>query len=69
MSSSDNLEVIKTAPFCDAVKKLGEFMIQDRKIFLIGAGCSKCAGLPLIEELTDKVLKNDKLDPETRKYS
>ncbi len=66
MSSSDNFEAIKTAPFCDAIEKLDEFMIQDRKVFLIGAGCSKCAGLPLIGELTNKVLKNGALAPKTQ---
>ena len=66
MSSSDNFEAIKTAPFCNVIENLDEFMIQDKKVFLIGAGCSKCAGLPLIEELTNKVLKNDALDHETK---
>jgi len=33
--------------------------------FLIGAGCSRCAGKPLIGELTEKVLAN--VDPTIRK--
>ena len=30
--------------------------------FLIGAGCSRCAGLPLTKELTDKVLADPEID-------
>ena len=30
--------------------------------FLIGAGCSKCAGLPLIKELTESVLSDANVD-------
>ena len=34
----------------------------DELTFLIGAGCSKCAGLPLTMELTESVLTNSSID-------
>ena len=40
----------------------GLFNSCDALTFLIGAGCSKCAGLPLTTELTDLVLDDDNLD-------
>ena len=49
-------------PFSDAVEKFDELLIQSGRTFLIGAGCSKCAGLPLTAELTKIVLESGKLD-------
>ena len=65
MSASDNLEAIWAAPFGDALDALGALMAQHGRVFLIGAGCSKCAGLPLMEELTAKVLDSGELDAGT----
>lgn len=56
MSAPDNLEGIWAGPFGDALDRLDALMAQNGRVFLIGAGCSKCAGLPLMEELTAKVL-------------
>ena len=47
MASPDDLSPLKAKPFSDAVDKLEELMTQSGRAFLLGAGCSKCAGLPL----------------------
>lgn len=65
MSASDNLEPVWAAPFGDALDALDALMAQHGRVFLIGAGCSKCAGLPLMEELTAKVLDSGVLDADT----
>ncbi len=58
MSAPDNLDAIWDTPqLVEAYDTLDELMVQHGKVFLIGAGCSKCAGLPLMEELTTKVLE------------
>ena len=46
MSKPDNLNVVLNAPFREPLNKfLDEFMDHSGRVFLIGAGCSKCAGL------------------------
>lgn len=62
MTTPDNLSVLREQPFSDAVAKFDDLLIQSGRAFLIGAGCSKCAGLPLIAELTDFVLGSEELD-------
>ena len=62
MTALDDLAVLRENPFSDAVEKLEELLVQRGCAFLIGAGCSKCAGLPLTAELTKIVIENDKLD-------
>lgn len=66
MPTSDDLSPLRQPGFVEALKKLEELMTQSRRSFLIGAGCSKCAGLPLTTELTDKTLSNPKLDAPTK---
>jgi hypothetical protein len=66
MCQIDNLELIFISPFCDALNTLEELLSQHGRVFLIGAGCSKCAGLPLMEELTNTVFKNNILDTDTK---
>lgn len=48
--------------FVAAIKRFEELQAQSGRAFLIGAGCSKCAGLPLTSELTEKALKAEELD-------
>jgi hypothetical protein len=67
MTAPEDLSALKSKPFSDAVKRLEELLVQGGRTFLIGAGCSKCAGLPLMEELTDVVINSDKLDPTSKK--
>ena len=62
MTIQDDLSVLRDKPFSDAVEKFEELLIQSGRAFLIGAGCSKCAGLPLTAELTTIAIKSDKLD-------
>lgn len=67
MIIQDDLSILRTKPFSEAVTRLEELMTQDGRAFLIGAGCSKCAGLPLTLELTEKTLQSTSLDDTTKK--
>lgn len=62
MSTPDDLSPLKAKPFNDAVDKLEELMTQSGQAFLLGAGCSKCAGLPLTAQLTSDALVSTALD-------
>lgn len=53
---SSELTVLRKAPFAGLLDDIVELLSQSRTAFLLGAGCSKCAGLPLMEELTTSVL-------------
>ena len=66
MTTHDDLSVLSEKPFCDAVGKLEELLVQSRRTFLIGAGCSTCAGLPLTAELTKLAIEGDSLDKSSR---
>lgn len=67
MSAPDCLEAIwANHQFAEAKDTLDALMTQNGKVFLLGAGCSKCAGLPLMEELTVKVLESGELDEDTK---
>ena len=57
---ADGLAALRKEPFAEIVVQLTKLLSQSKRAFVIGAGCSKCAGLPLMEELTQKVL--DALD-------
>ena len=66
ISEPDNLDAIWDTRFRDPLNKfLDEFMDHSRRVFLIGAGYSKCAGLPLMEELTKRVRDETASDPIT----
>lgn len=62
MTAPDDLSGLRAKPFSDAVEKFEELLVQSGRAFLIGAGCSKCAGLPLTAELTKVAIESDKLD-------
>ncbi len=62
----DDLSVLKQPPFQKAVNELEDLMTQSGRAFLIGAGCSKCAGLLLTAELTTKSLTRAVLDATTK---
>ena len=62
MATPDDLSVLRKRPFAEAVAKFEELLLQGRRAFLIGAGCSKCAGLPLTAELTDLAIENEQID-------
>ncbi|MCY3765461.1 MAG: SIR2 family protein [Gemmatimonadetes bacterium] len=62
MKTPDDLSFIRTKPFSDVVEKLEELLVQGAPAFLIGAGCSRCAGLPLTAELTRIAMDSENLD-------
>ncbi len=67
VTNQDDLSILREKPFAEAVTRLEELMTQDGRAFLIGAGCSKCAGLPLTVELTQKTLQSTSLDDSAKK--
>jgi len=62
----DDLSVLKEPVYETALNDLDDLLTQSGKAFLIGAGCSKCAGLPLTAELTSKSLASSALDATTK---
>lgn len=66
MTTPDDLSVLREKPFSEAVAKFEDLLVQSGRAFLIGAGCSKCAGLPLTAELTAQVLVSSELDDTSR---
>lgn len=62
----DDLSPLKEPAFATALNDLDDLLTQSGKAFLIGAGCSKCAGLPLMAELTTKTLASTKLSAATK---
>lgn len=62
----DDLSALNEKRFAEAVEKFEVLLAQSGRAFLIGAGCSKCAGLPLTAELTCEALSSDALDDTTK---
>lgn len=62
---ADDLSGLKRPAFASALHDLDELLAQSGKVFLLGAGCSKCAGLPLTADLTAKTLASSHLDAKT----
>ena len=62
----DDLSELKQPIFATALNDLDDLLTQSGKAFLIGAGCSECAGLPLTAELTTKTLASALLDATTK---
>lgn len=62
----DDFTPLKEPAFATALNDLDDLLIQSSKAFLLGAGCSKCAGLPLTAELTAKTLASARLDVTTK---
>jgi len=56
LTNLDDLSPLALAPFDAVVNSFEQLVSQSDRAFLIGAGCSKCAGLPLTTELTDLVI-------------
>ncbi len=56
-STSDELESLRQPQYNEPIDELVKLLSQSKRVFVLGAGCSKCAGLPLMEELTAEVLK------------
>lgn len=66
MTKRDDLSILEREPFKKASSQLRELRDQSRPAFLLGAGCSKCAGIPLSDELTKQILEGDKLGVESK---
>lgn len=66
MTVPDDLSALDEKPYTEAVVKFEELLAQSGRAFLFGAGCSKCAGLPLTAELTQEALSSEALDDTTK---
>jgi hypothetical protein len=64
---SDDLSVFSSPELKDVVQDMRDLLSQSQLAFLLGAGCSKIAGLPLMPELTGTVLGHDGIGEETKK--
>jgi len=62
----EDLTPLRDPTLADALQKLEDLMSQNNRVFLLGAGCSRCAGLPLTSELTDHILKSATLKAPTK---
>jgi len=64
--SPNDLSFLKEVKLADSIKKLEELMSQNKRSFLLGAGCSLCAGLPVTTQLTAEVKNDTKLSDTTK---
>jgi len=55
---SKEIEPFRSPEFAKLTEEIINLLSQSKRVFLLGAGCGKCAGLPLMNELTQKVLDN-----------
>lgn len=53
-----DLALFAQPPLSEILQELENLLSQSRLALLLGAGCSKCAGLPLMDELTSAVLES-----------
>lgn len=63
---TEDLSSLRDEAFRDPVDQLKQLLSQSSQSFLLGAGCSCCANLPLVEELTNQVLENETLSSNTK---
>jgi hypothetical protein len=64
---NDDLALFSSPELKDVVQDMRELLSQSRLAILLGAGCSKKAGLPLMHQLTDEVLDHKEIGEETKK--
>ena len=57
---------LRLPPFSAAIDAFEDLMAQSGRAFLLGAGSSRCAGLPLTAELTDRILADEQLTPSAK---
>jgi len=62
----DELAPFRERTFAEIVEQLEVLLSQSRPAFLLGAGCSTCAGLPLMTDLTKDVLVSTTLDSNSK---
>jgi hypothetical protein len=63
---SDDLTLSSSPELKDTVQDMRDLLSQSRLAFLLGAGCSLKAGLPLMPKLTEEVLGHDKIGEKTK---
>jgi hypothetical protein len=63
---SDDLTLFSSPELKDTVQDMRDLLSQNRLAFLLGAGCSRKAGLPLMPKLTEEVLGHDKIGKKTK---
>lgn len=63
-----DLSVFSSPDFKEYIQFITDMLSHDRLAFLIGAGCSKIAGLPIMEQLTKDVLNDKTLSEKTRLF-
>ncbi|MGK5092085.1 SIR2 family protein [Deltaproteobacteria bacterium TL4] len=63
---TDNLTIFSSPELKEVVQDMRALLSQNRLAFLLGAGCSKNAGLPLMPQLTNEVLEHEKISTETK---
>ncbi|MCY4543286.1 MAG: SIR2 family protein [Rhodobacteraceae bacterium] len=62
----DDLSPLQCSNFEVALNEFDDLVVQGDKAFLLGAGCSKCAGLPLATELMGMTCESNQLDKPTK---
>jgi len=65
-TATDDLTPLREAKFAEPLADLERLLSQTHCAFLLGAGCGKCAGLPVTSELTTSVLERLAGDETTR---
>ncbi|MBW2737910.1 MAG: SIR2 family protein [Deltaproteobacteria bacterium] len=63
---SVDLTLFSSPELKGVVQDMRDLLSQRRMAFLLGAGCSKKAGLPLMPQLTDEILGHEKIGEETK---
>lgn len=62
----DDFSPLQKDPYAKALTKFEDLIAQQRSAFLLGAGASTCAGLPLTAALTEAALLSSDLDDLTK---
>lgn len=62
----EDLVVFSKPDLVEIVQNLRNLLSQSSIGFILGAGCSKIAGLPLMDELTFEILNNEELNQNTK---
>ncbi|NMC62211.1 MAG: hypothetical protein GYA55_03500 [SAR324 cluster bacterium] len=64
---SNDLSIFSSTELKEIVQDMRDMLSQNQLAFLLGAGCSVIAGLPLMRDLTDKVLNHPTIADDTKK--
>jgi len=62
----DDLSSLSDESFRDSIDQLKQLLSQSGQSFLLGAGCSCCANLPLTDKLTKQVCGHETLSSNTK---